>query len=854
MARDRTGAIAPGAEAEKGAGANRVALEKWQMARTPPGALAAASDLASLREGWIDASAPGTVASALRDAGMWDWRSPANLDDDDWWYRCNFQCARPAVAASLEFQGLASLADVWLNGVHLLSSDNMFVAHTIDTGTALRAENELVIRFRSLNRALTERRPRPRWRTRVASHQNLRWIRTTLLGRIPGWSSFAQPVGPWKAITLISHDAPHDAPHLVSRRMDATIEGTDGVVSVTARLRGALGVNFESATISVGSENRQASIERVDADWQVTASIRVPHASIWWPHTHGQQPLYDVALKLGSGDQASSLALGRVGFRDVRLDSTEGRFQLEINGTDVFWRGACWCPPDPFSLQSSREQYRRILTLARDAGMNMLRVGGTMVYEHDDFYDLCDELGIVVWQDLMFANMDYPHTDAAFIENVRTEVKQLMDRIAARPSLALVCGNSEVEQQAAMLGLPQTEWRNSLFASVFPEIVASHASGIPYWASSPSGGELPFHVNAGDGHYFGFGPYLRSQLDVRASNVQFASECMALANPPEPEFIDRMECGSAGAGHHPDWKRGVPRDNGAAWDFEDVRDHYVGKFFSVDPAVVRYGDPERYLALGRVAGGELMVRTVSEWRRSGSPCSGALLWFYNDLRPGAGWGVLDSEGNPKAAYYYLARVFSPIAVLMTDEGLNGIGITAINDTGVPINPELRLSLLKGATLVGETTTTLTIGAHASVALTADALLGTFTDVSYAYMFGKPNHDAVVVSLIDPDSGKLLGESFHFPTGIGASRAPAHIQANVTRISETAYSLTIASDELALAVAIEAIGWRLSDNYFNIAPGRERTILLSADGVSSRLSGRVTALNGVTSVGFHAATE
>jgi len=850
MAPDRTEAIASGAEAENQADPNRVTLARWQMARTAPGALISPADLATLRDGWIDASAPGTVASALRDAGMWDWRSAANLDDDDWWYRCNFHCANAALGASLEFQGLASLADAWLNGVHLLSSDNMFVAQSIDTASALSEENELVIRFRSLTRATTERRPRPRWRTRLVSNQNLRWIRTTLLGRIPGWSSFAQPVGPWKAITLV----PHDTPQVVSRRLDAKLDGKDGIVSVTAQIRNLPELKFDSVTVSVGSMSQQANIEQVDGGWIIAASIRLPDAAIWWPHTHGSQPLYDVTLKLESGTSTVKHALGRVGFREVQLDSTKGKFRLRINATDVFWRGACWCPPDPFSLKSSRKQYRRILELARDAGMNMLRIGGTMVYEHDDFYDLCDELGIVVWQDLMFANMDYPHADAAFAASVRAEVSQLMERVATHPCIAIVCGNSEVEQQAAMLGLPASEWRNSLFATVFPEIVANHAPEVAYWPSSPSGGDLPFHVNAGDGHYFGFGPYLRSQLDVRASDVQFASECLTLANPPEPEFVDRMECGSAGAGHHPDWKRGVPRDSGAAWDFEDVRDHYVGKFFNVDPAVVRYGDPERYLALGRVAAGEVMARTIAEWRRSGSPCGGALMWFYNDLRPGAGWGVLDSEGNPKAAYYYLARVFSPICVLMTDEGLNGIGITAINDTEVPINPELRLSLLNGSTLVGETTTRLTIDAHSSVELTADALLGTFTDVSYAYMFGKPNHDAVVVTLIDPDSGKLLAESFHFPTGIGASRAPARLQTQVMRISDRAYSLTIASDELALAVAIEAIGWRLSDNYFNIAPGRERTILLCADGTPSRFSGRVTALNSVTSVGFHAASE
>ena len=123
--------------------------------------------------------------------------------------------------------------------------------------------------------------------------------------------------------------------------------------------------------------------------------------------------------------------------------------------------------------------------------------------------------------------------------------------------------------------------------------MAEHAGTVPYWPSSPSGGALPFHVNAGDGHYFGYGPYLRPASDVRASAVRFASETLVSSNVPEPSFVDRMSCGAAGAGHHPDWKRGVPRDNGSGWDFEDVRDHYVKEIFNVDPVAVRYSAHDR---------------------------------------------------------------------------------------------------------------------------------------------------------------------------------------------------------------------------------------------------------------------
>ena len=451
----------------------------------------------------------------------------------------------------------------------------------------------------------------------------------------------------------------------------------------------------------------------------------------------------------------------------------------------------------------------------------------------------------------MFANMDYPIDDPAFAASVEREATQLLQRVGDHPCLAIVCGNSEVEQQASMLGLPKSEWRSRLFAETLPDLVAEHASTVPYWPSSPSGGVLPFHVNAGDGHYFGYGPYRRPFSDVRASAVRFASETLVSSNVPEPSFVDRMSCGAAGAGHHPDWKRGVPRDNGSGWDFEDVRDHYVKEMFNVDPVAVRYSDAERYLALGRVAGGEIIMRTIAEWRRAESPCSGALVWLYRDLRPGAGWGVLDYDGMPKAAYYYLARAYRPVTVVMSDEGLNGIAVHAINDGPLPITPELRLSLFRGSVPVGETSVRVRIAERSTVNISVDELIGSFTDISYAYRFGRPNHDAIVATLTDPSSGTVLAQAFHFPLGIGAARPTTTLDATVERVGDGCYSLRVRADELALAVAIEAAGWRPSDNYFHIAPNSERVILLTASGGRAKLSGNVTALNTSAPLGFHA---
>lgn len=830
-----------------GAGANSAPLTLWRLAQVAAGSAADPSKLRVADDDWLPATAPGTVAAALRAAGKWNRRDATNLDDFDWWYRCHFRCDDPNSGGLLKFAGLASLADVWINGRHVLASDNMFITHVVDVGSWLVHDNELVIRFRSLNAELKTKRARPKWRARLVSHQNLRWIRTTLLGHMPSWSSTAQPVGPWRGVSLIDGTQPR----IAESRLHARIDSGDGIVSLSARISLVAGLDISAATVTIGTIEREAVIRPSNGELVVSASIRVPSPRMWWPHTHGDQPLYDATLTLTIGDARVSMPLGRVAFRSIDLSSANGDFNLRINGTKIFWRGACWSPTDILTLHGSRAEYHRTLQLARDAGMNMLRVGGTMVYEHDDFYDLCDELGIAVWQDLMFANMDYPATDEAFVASAEREVTQLLERIGSRASLALVCGNSEVEQQAAMLGLHQSEWRSSLFSETFARLVAEHAPGIPYWPSSPSGGSLPFHVNAGDGHYFGYGAYLRAASDVRTSAVRFASECLAISNVPEPGFVDRMSCGVAGAGHHPDWKRGVARDAGAAWDFEDVRDRYVREMFGVEPAVVRYADPEHYLALGRVAGGELITRTIAEWRHPDSSCDGALVWMYRDMCPGAGWGVLDSDGSPKAAYYYLARSYRPIAVVMTDEGLNGVRLNVINDRPLPISTSLRLSLFNGSVAVVSVAVPLTIGAHSSVSLDADRVLGSFTDISYAYRFGRPNHDAIVATLSGHDGDAFLDESFHFPSGIGSIRTTAQLRTGVIPFGESSYELTVSADELAIAVAIDAPGWTLSDNYFHIAPECERRVLLCGGPPGADLTGHVTALNSRTATGFRA---
>src|SRR5262249_10571686 len=157
----------------------------------------------------------------------------------------------------------------------------------------------------------------------------------------------------------------------------------------------------------------------------------------------------------------------------------------------------------------------------------------------------------------------------------------------------------------------------------------------------PSGGVLPFHVRDGIAHYYGIGAYRRTPAELRQADVKFSSECLGFSHIPEPETVNRVMGGALPALHHPRWKQRVPRDAGPGWDFEDVRDHYLQHLFAVDPVALRSFDMPRYLQLSRVVPGEVLHQAFSEWRGGHSHNQGGLVWFYKDLWPGAGWGIVD---------------------------------------------------------------------------------------------------------------------------------------------------------------------------------------------------------------------
>jgi beta-mannosidase len=812
----------------------------FRCAAAPPGSLAGPEALDAAALDWIPAPLPGTAASALRAAGRFSLDGPPRrFDADDWWWRGRFPAAPagPGGETWLGCDGLATLADVWLNGAPLLTSDDMFVAHERRVDHLLAGDNELVLRFRSLDAALAARRPPPRWRAPMVESQKLRFHRATLLGRTPGWSPPAAPVGPWRPVRLERRAGVA----VTDLQVRAGVAGDDGVVTVGARVASLDGRAVESVTLVVACGGDEHRLLLGRAGDRFHGRLVVPRAPRWWPHTHGEPALHQARLEMVAGERRD-LALGALGFRALTLDTRGGDFALAVNGVPVFARGACWTPLDPVSLQATPAALAAAVAQARAAGMNMLRLSGAMVPEDEPFFDACDAEGVLVWQDFMFASMDYPEDDPAFAAAVAVEARQALDRLQARPSLAVLCGNSEGEQQAAMWGAPPASWSPRLFHETLPALAAELCPDVPYVPSSTHGGAFPHQASQGPTSYYGVGAYLRPLEDARRAEVRFASECLAFANVPEPRGLRALPGGEGARVHHPGWKARTPRDLGAGWDFDDVRDHYVRELFGVDPLRVRYADHDRYLALGRAAVGEVMAAVFAEWRRGRSTCRGGLVWFLRDLWPGAGWGVIDASGAPKSAYHYLRRALAPVAVALSDEGGNGLVAHVVNERPEPLAAVLEVALHRGETPGARGQRALTVAARAAVEIPVVALLEGFVDAGYAYRFGPPPADVVVATLRAAEGGALLSQAFHFPLGHPAQRERDLGLSAEVRADGDAITVTVRSRRLAQAVFLDAEGFAFADNHFHVAPGGERVVAARRVAGAGPLRGTALALN------------
>lgn len=579
----------------------------------------------------------------------------------DWVYETNFPVSPEQMARRhqrLRFEGLDTFCRIELNGVLLAETDNMFRSWELDPGTALRSgENQLRLTFSSTIPEMKARDAEMRihcWSQYHPDYAGKSYIRKMACAYGWDWGLMAPTAGIWRPAALLSYDArithvrvrQEHCGNFVRLHLTPHIEG-EGRVQHRLLFQGRVVAESESNTLELSSPE------------------------LWWPNGMGAQPLYSLETRLldkqGQVLHVYNLTLGLRDLQLVREPDAHGEcFRFRVNGRDIFMKGGNWIPCDVFPSRIADATYGHLLRSCADSGMNMLRVWGGGIYEDERFYDLCDQLGLLVWQDFMFACSGYPANDAAFMENVRAEARDNVRRLHHRACLAIWCGNNEIEQGLVEWGrttweygkpMPEPDYL-ALFDELLPAVVAVEDGVTAYW---PSSGHTPgagrhncYDDRAGDAHYWSvwFGNQsIESQRDWKC---RFMSE-FGFQSFPEPRTVDAFT---------------APEDRSLInWIMDYHQRSGPGNQTIYKYLLAWFPVPNTFpntLWMTQLIQAVCIQVAAEHARRIQGRMDGLLYWQVNDLWPGATWASIDVYGRWKALQYFARRFFSPVLVSLLE--------------------------------------------------------------------------------------------------------------------------------------------------------------------------------------------
>ncbi|ULH16984.1 hypothetical protein MF271_17550 (plasmid) [Deinococcus sp. KNUC1210] len=675
----------------------------WQFTASPPDASGVSGTSAGTAhgtaprpgpDGWYSATVPGTVQSDLLDQQRipdpyYGLNEPLVqwVGEQDWLYRLTFTPDAALLVheqIELEFGGLDTLCTVWLNGQLLLSSDNMFVAHTLDVKSRLQdGENTLLLLFRSVLPAGHALEAQYGRRAAWNGDKSRVYLRKAQYHYGWDWGPVLLTCGPWKPVTLSGYTL---------RLTDVYLPGEvapdlkTAFLPVKVTLSGAVPANTDfGGAAPTARVQLQAELRGPDDQVLQTAELAVQEHTetlfeiqdpqLWYPSGQGGQPLYTVVVRLTCGDRLLSEVHTRTGLRRLRVvqEPVVGEpglsFTFEVNNTPIFIGGANWIPEDLMLNRISPAQYRDRLTQARDGNLNMIRVWGGGIYEPDVFYDLCDELGLLVWQDFMFACGLYPaHPD--FLASVCQEAEQVVRRLRNHASLALWAGNNEDYAVAESVGMSgpgiaaEAFEARVIYEELLPEVITRLDAGRQYWPGSPWGGVTSADPTIGDRHSWEVwhGPMARYQ-DYSEFQARFVSEFGMQSAPA----LSTIEASVPEAERFPE-SRTLVHHNKAAGPGGDSDGHRRLAVYLADN-LRGPRDLAEYVYQTQFVQGEAMRYAYQDFRRRfGGPghhaVSGALVWQLNDCWPVSSWAIIDSRGLVKPAYYTIKRELAPLSVGM----------------------------------------------------------------------------------------------------------------------------------------------------------------------------------------------
>ena len=625
----------------------------------------------------VPAKVPGSVYHDLLAAGQIEdpfWRDneteALKLMEHSFRYARSFGVSPELLAADavrLRCEGLDTLATVEINGQPAGRADNMHRTWEFDVKALLRpGENAIAVTFASPTRFL-----------RQANAETFLDGSTDAMAGFPhlrkahcmfgwDWGPRLPDAGIWRGISLIGVE-------------------TARIRQVRVRQRHGEG----RVVCAIETDIERLSDGTLLTGFGPRCEITVEHPELWWPNGYGAQPLYGISVELKAGGRLLDAWKKRIGLRTLTLHREKDQwgecFCHRVNGVDIFAMGADYIPEDNLLPRVTPERTRRLLSDAAAAHMNTIRVWGGGYYPDDFFFDICDELGLLVWQDFMFACAEYLLTDA-FDASIRAEFTDNVRRLRHHASLALWCGNNEMESFTG-----DGRWFHrkrsqadylKIFEYILPQVLKEEDPDTFYWPSSPSSGgslDKPNDPTRGDNHYWDVWHGMKPFTDYRNHHFRYVSE-FGFQSFPAMATIEGFT---------------LPEDRNV---FSYVMEKHQrnaaanGKIAEYLSQTYRFPkDFDAFVYASQLLQAQAMQYGVEHWRRHRGRCMGALVWQLNDCWPVVSWASIDYHGRWKALHYYEKRFFAPVLISCHEEGVLSQR-ASVNDEPKPIRKSARLNV------------------------------------------------------------------------------------------------------------------------------------------------------------------
>ncbi len=770
---------------------------------------------------WMQATVPGTVHTDLLHNKIIEepfYRDEENklqwVGKETWMYRSTFDMENEILQKEniyLNFEGLDTYAEVSLNGQTILTCDNMFRTWKVDAKPFLKEKGNLLeISFLpsaiqdSLKAAkLTYKLPDNRVFSRKAAYQS-GW----------DWGPKFLTCGIWRSVTIQAWD-------------DLLIQNI--YLSTDSLLAGKAAMRIEANILSSKEGNAAfrfyvndkktvcTKINLVKGTNNLSFPFEIENPELWWSNGLGEHHLYQAELRINNSDGFSAIKNTSFGVRKIELvqepDSIGRSFYFKLNGQPVFMKGANYIPSESFTTRTTPEKYKALILSAKAANMNMLRVWGGGIYENDIFYDLCDENGILVWQDFMFACNLYPG-DEAFIENVKREAEDNIIRLRNHPSVALWCGNNEVDEAwhnwgwQKQFGYSERDsseiWHNYLkiFDQVIPEALQKLDPARPYHPSSPSfGWGRKESLLSGDAHYWGVW-WGEQPFEIYTEKVgRFMSE-YGFQGMPAMNSINKftlpedLKIGSPVLQVHQKHPRGT-----------ELINIYMERNYKIPSGF------EDYVYVSQLLQAEGITSAIEAHRRAMPRCMGTLYWQLNDCWPVTSWSSVDYYGNWKALHYFAKEAFAQTMVSPVLEN-DFLKVYLISDEPRDFDAILKMKLMDfdGKILWKNDTPTLLKGNQSKMCFQIPAadLLMDFDKRRLVFSAEIEVHDKIIAK-------NLL--YFEKPKNLLLPAVDPEIQ--VEKI-EGGYRIIISSKHLTKNLSLEypGVDGYFDQNFFDVLPGEK----------------------------------